>query len=306
MQLAKINLTQIRDPKFLLRPVRKNSVEYQEMVDSIKDSGLWQPILVRPVGDEYEIVEGNWRFNCCKQLHLETIPCIVRKLSDTEVLVAQLQCNGIRPETSPVEFAVRLEQLLHHTSDMTIPKLALLIRKSPTWVRRILRLRSLRSNYGKMVARGEIPVESAVILARLAYHLQDNYIEQARTLPASEFVPLARAELKQYREASQRRFINGHNVNQPEPTPYLRKLIDIRSEYGKPLVLGTVLHLTDAETPADGWRACLEWILHLDPESVENQKAMFEKRTRQRERDAKKRKLERQRLRELRESGEEP
>jgi ParB/RepB/Spo0J family partition protein len=276
------------------------------MVDSIKDNGLWQPVLVRPVGGEYEIVEGNWRFNCCKQLHMDRIPCIIRKMSDAEVLVAQLQCNGIRPETTPVEFAVRLEQLLKHTPDMTIPKLALLIRKSPTWVRRILRLRTLRPRYGKMVARGEIPVESAVILARLARHLQDSYIEQARTLPASEFVPLARAELKMYREASQRRFIDGHKVNQPDPTPYLRKFLEVRSEYEKLHAVGTVLHLTEAETPVDGWRACLEWILHLDPESVEDQKTMFEEHTRQRERDAKKRKLERQRLRELRESGEEP
>jgi ParB/RepB/Spo0J family partition protein len=305
MKLAKIHLTQIRGPKFLLRPVRKNSVEYQEMVDSIKDNGLWQPILIRPVGGEYEVVEGNWRFNCCKQLHMKTIPCIVREMSDAEVLVAQLQCNGIRPETTPVEFAVRLEQLLKNSPDMTIPKLALLIRKSPTWVRRILRLRTLRPSYGKMVARGEIPVESAVILARLAYHLQDSYIRQAQTLSASEFVPLARAELKMYREASQRRFINGHKVNQPDPIPYLRKLRDIRAEYEKPLVVGVVLNLTKAETPIDGWRACLEWILHLDPKSVEDQKAMFEERTRQCERDVEKRKLERQRLRELRESGEE-
>jgi hypothetical protein len=140
----------------------------------------------------------------------------------------------------------------------------------------------------------------------MPHSLQAQYVDLASTLSVGDFKPIAQAASKRFREEAQRRFINDHRVNRPDPVPHLRKFLDIRREYEKPTVGGLVLHQCKAETPYDGWRACLAWILHLDADSLKRQEEMFEKRHRQREAGFEKRKLERQRLRELRESGEEP
>jgi ParB/RepB/Spo0J family partition protein len=304
MDLKYIEPNKIRQPKYLLRPVRKHSVEYQEMLDSIRDHGLWQPILVRPLRNgQYEVVEGNWRLNCCKQLRFETVPCVIRKLTDDEVLLAQLQANGIRPETTPVEFAERLEQIMRRQPDLTVPKLAQMIRKSPQWIRRVLRLTNLKSTYSQMTRRGEIPLESAAALARLPQASQDAFIQQAVTMPVKEFVKLANAEVKRYREASKNGYIEGLRVNQEQPVPYLRKVPEIRAEFSKPAAAGPVLLKTKAQSPLDGWKACMAWILHMDPESLEEQEQMIVARRDQQRRAEERRKLERQQLRELRKAG---
>lgn len=302
MDLAHIDLDIIHPPKYLLRPVRVNSVEYAEMLDSIRDNGLWQPILVRTLDNGYyEIVEGNWRYSCCKQLRLTAVPCIVCKLTDPEVLVAQLQCNGIRPETTPVEFSERLAQLLHNTPGMTVPKLAKLIRKSPSWIHQILRLKKLRAQYSTMVRRGEIALTSACALARLPPEYQDLLVEKATTLTVKDFTALANAELKRLREASRNAYIDGHVINQSEPVPNLRKFVELRGEYRRPTAAGPTLIKIGAETAMEGWLACLAWIMHMDPDSVKDQERMVIERRKIEQRAAVRRKKERRALRKLRE-----
>lgn len=301
MQLEHIQTSEIRPPKFLLRPVRETSVEFLEMKDSIRDNGLWQPILVRPLnGGVYEVVEGNWRYTCCKQLRFRTIPCVIRTLTDEEVLLAQLQSNGIRPETSPVEFSERLAQLMQRYPDMTAPKMARMIRKSPTWIHNILRLRHLNSKAAKMLKRGEISLEAACALARLPPQVQSSLVQQAKTMPSKDFVKIARSELKHYREAALKGYIENRPSECWKPVPYLQSFAGIKREYNQPQVAGSVLTRTKAKTPFDGWMACLAWILHLDPESLEVQERLIEQRRDQQRRAEERRKRERQELRELR------
>ena len=60
-QLLRIPIESLVETTMPLRPVRKVSVEYQELVDSVRDKGILQPLLVRPHGDKYEVVEGSYR-----------------------------------------------------------------------------------------------------------------------------------------------------------------------------------------------------------------------------------------------------
>ena len=301
MQLAMIELAKIHPPKYLLRPVMKVTIGYQEMLDSIQTRGLLQPLLVRPLyNNDYELVDGNYRYNCCKQLKHKEVPCIIRDLTDDEVVVDQLVANGIRPETTPVEYAERLAFILKTTPGLTVPQLSRMINKGPNWIRKILRLTTCSREINQHVQRGEIPVESACVLARLPNKLQPQYIEHARTLPVREFVKLARSELKRYREASRDGYIDNHRVNQSRPVPYFRKFSDIRSEFKSPLAAGPILMAANAKTPMDGWRACLAWVIHMDPESLKMQERLFEKQQRQCETARKKRQRERQKLMEAR------
>jgi len=301
MHLAQIKLADIRPPKFLLRPVKKITIGYQEMLDSIQTYGLWQPLLVRPLYNTvYELVDGNYRYNCLRQLRHEDAPCIIRGLTDDEVLVAQLQANGIRPETSPVEFAERLAYLLKSTDGLTIPQLARMIHKSPDWIRKILQLTKLGPEIGLMVQRGEIPAESACALARLPDKVRALYVELALTLPCREFVKMARGELKKYREAARNTYIDNHKINQDKPIPYLRRIPEIKHEFNSPTAAGPTLLESEAKTPIDGWQACIAWVLHMDPKSLTVQENLIVKKHRQQERAIEKRRTERRLLKKAR------
>ena len=301
MQLAHVKLTDIQPPKFLLRPVKKITIGYQEMLDSIQTYGLWQPLLVRPLYNTvYELVDGNYRYNCLKQLKHEEVPCIIRDLTDNEVLVAQLQANGIRPETSPVEFAERLAFLLRSTPDFTIPQLARLIHKSPDWIRKILQLTALSQEISLMVQRGEIPVESACALARLPDKVREYYVEMAVTLPCREFVKLAREELKKYREASRNLYIDSHKINQDKPVPYLRRIPEIKHEFNHPTAAGPTLLEAGSKTPMDGWQTCIAWVLHMDPASLVVQESLIAKKHQQEKDAIERRRAERRLLRKAR------
>jgi ParB/RepB/Spo0J family partition protein len=302
MDLAHVDIKLIHPPKFMLRPVRTASIEYAEMLDSIRDNGVLQPILVRRLDNgEYEVVEGNWRFTCCTQLRMETIPCLIRDMSDDQVKVTQLVANGIRPETSPVEFSERLAQFLHNNPDMTVPMMAVLIRKSPQWIRNILRLTKLRAEYSLMVRRGEIPLTSACILARLPPEYQDTLIQKAQTLTTKEFNKLAHSELKRLREASRNAYINNHPVNQPKPVPNLRRFVELRSEFERPTAAGPTLLKMAAKTAMDGWSSCMAWIMHMDPDSLVDQEKMVEDRRNVELRAVERRRKERRALQKLRE-----
>ena len=94
-----IDIELIKPPRIQLRPVLKGTVDYHELMDSMKKDGVLQPILVRPIGDHYEVVEGNWRYHAAVDIGLREIPCLVKELTDADIEVIQLKTNSIRPET---------------------------------------------------------------------------------------------------------------------------------------------------------------------------------------------------------------
>jgi len=234
-------------------------------------------------------------------LRWKEIPCIIRELTDDQLLLAQLQANGIRPETTPLEFSERLAQILRQHPDMTVARLSRYIRKSPDWISNILALQKLNNDYKKSLLRGEISLQAACALARLPPSLQDEFYPKAFELRAADFVKLARQELKRLREACHTGYIDSfQNV---EPVPFFRKLKEIKDEYREQVMAGPVLLAMDAQSSLDGWNACLAWLLHLDPASRKLQERMIKRRKETEQLAIEKRREDRKKLRELREQS---
>ncbi|MGR3220425.1 MAG: ParB/RepB/Spo0J family partition protein, partial [Candidatus Anammoxibacter sp.] len=112
MSVQTIPLKKIRQTQHLLRPVRKNEVDYLELKDSMAASGQLNSILVRPMEDGVEVVDGMYRWSIANELGWDTLECTVKDIADDQLILMQLQCNGIRPETRPVEFAKALKSIL--------------------------------------------------------------------------------------------------------------------------------------------------------------------------------------------------
>jgi ParB/RepB/Spo0J family partition protein len=276
--LAWVPITQLKEPKILLRRVNKDSVEYLEMCDSVREQGLLQPILVRPVDDYYEVVEGNYRFTCAKEALLESIPCLIREMTDDEVLVAQLQANAIRPDTTPEEYALRLKRILKANPGMTQAELACLIRKSPYWVSNTLGLLKLRKPFRKMVNRGEIPLANAYRLATIPDFMQKDFVEQAQVMSAIEFHALAGACVKHFQEAIKQGRMEAFYSAQFTPQAHLRPLKEIEKEIEAKDVGALVCAGEDCRNILDGFYAGLRWASHLDQHSIREQEDTIKKR----------------------------
>ena len=84
----------------------------EELAESIRASGVLQPIVVRPRGDHYEIVVGERRWRAARQAGLARIPAIVREASDAEALELALVENILREDLNPLEEAQGYQRLL--------------------------------------------------------------------------------------------------------------------------------------------------------------------------------------------------
>jgi len=275
-----IQLANIQPPKIQLRPVLRESVAYHELMDSIRKDGLLQPILVRPLGAGYEVVEGNWRFHACRDVGLTEIPCLVRELTDEQVEVIQLTVQAIRPETTKSHYAKRL-RLLMKRQNHTISSLGRLLNKDSRWIGAMLKLGGLSPAVQKQVDRGHMTLKNAAHLARLPKGIRENFVAHAIMMSNSEFQELVRRAIQDVRQVSQQEMTAWLDYKDSHYIAQLRQLSEINAEIASNRAARRALLTMKVVTPLDAWRACLAWVFQVDPDSLSRQKTEKEARNRQ-------------------------
>ncbi|KUN27062.1 chromosome partitioning protein ParB [Streptomyces corchorusii] len=126
----------------------------QELVTSIKEVGLLQPVVVRQMGPgRYELIMGERRWRACREAGLEAIPAIVRATDDEKLLLDALLENLHRAQLNPIEEAAAYDQLLKDFN-CTHDQLADRIGRSRPQVSNTLRLLKLSPTVQKRVAAG--------------------------------------------------------------------------------------------------------------------------------------------------------
>lgn len=85
--------------------------ELRDLVESIREKGILQPVIVRPTPAGYELVAGERRFRAARAAGVETIPAIVKKFSDRESLEAALVENVQRADLNAIELAEAYHRL---------------------------------------------------------------------------------------------------------------------------------------------------------------------------------------------------
>ncbi|GAA3226915.1 hypothetical protein GCM10020256_37770 [Streptomyces thermocoprophilus] len=126
----------------------------EELVVSIREFGLLQPVVVRQMRpDSYELIMGERRFRACKKLGLENIPAIVRHTDDDKMLVDALLENLHRAQLNPIEEANAYDQLLKDFN-CTHDQLAERIGRSRPQISNTLRLLKLSPTIQLRVAAG--------------------------------------------------------------------------------------------------------------------------------------------------------
>jgi ParB family transcriptional regulator, chromosome partitioning protein len=138
--------------------------ELEGLATSIRDMGLLQPIVVRPLEeDRYELVAGERRLRAAKLAELETVPAVVRHTDDADLLKEALVENIHRVQLNPLEEAAAYRQLLDDFS-FTQDELAGRLGKSRPAISNALRLLSLPPGVQRRVAAGVLSAGHAKAL----------------------------------------------------------------------------------------------------------------------------------------------
>lgn len=159
----------------------KNDEEMTQLMHSISETGVLVPALARPKEDGYELIAGHRRLAACKALGIETMPVIIRDLSDEEAVITMVDSNLQREHILPSEkafaYKMKMEALKHQgkrtdlTSRQIVGKLesadSVSADESGRTVQRYIRLTYLIPELLQMVDEGKIAVSVGVQLSWL-------------------------------------------------------------------------------------------------------------------------------------------
>lgn len=125
------------------------------LADSIREVGVLQPVLVRPVGDGYELVAGERRWRAARRVGLQTIPALVRETDDAAALEHALIENLHRDELNPLEEAAAYQQLIEDFG-LTHDQVATRVGKGRASITNVLRLLQLPPTIQRLVQERKI------------------------------------------------------------------------------------------------------------------------------------------------------
>ncbi len=143
--------------------------EIDELAASIREKGILQPILVRPLDEgtnDYQIVAGERRWRAAQKAQLHNVPVIVKDLTDREVLEIALIENIQRADLNPIDEAAGYRALLQEF-DHTQEELSKVIGKSRSHIANVMRLLSLPDDVQKYVIDGHLSAGHARALVNV-------------------------------------------------------------------------------------------------------------------------------------------
>ena len=151
-----------------------------ELAESIKENGVLQPILVRPLANGgYQIVAGERRWRASRLAGLTEVPVYIKELDDRQTMQMALIENIQRQDLSPVEEAQAYKNLMD-SYDMTQQQVAQAVGKSRSAVANSLRLLELEEQVRSMVDSGEISFGHAKVLSGLTRDKQAEFAKKVQ------------------------------------------------------------------------------------------------------------------------------
>lgn len=137
-----------------------------ELVESIREHGVVQPVIVRTTGRGYELVAGERRWRAAQMAGLETIPAVVREYTDGETMEIALVENLQREDLNPMEEAAAYRKLMEEFG-LTQEMLGIRIGKSRPQIANTLRLLNLPARIQALISEGRLSMGHAKVLLGL-------------------------------------------------------------------------------------------------------------------------------------------
>ncbi|HEY7109313.1 MAG TPA: ParB/RepB/Spo0J family partition protein [Nitrososphaeraceae archaeon] len=157
-QIENINMSSLVPSAISLR-VTQSAIE--GLIQSIKDIGLLQPLVVRTKNDRFEIVAGNRRYHACKSLGYRRVSCHILELSDKEAYEVSVIENLQRHTLSPLEEGLAFRRYTYEMGWGGITELSRKISKSPSYISKRMRILDLPAEILELLSQNEIKVTIA-------------------------------------------------------------------------------------------------------------------------------------------------
>lgn len=164
-----------------LQPRKDFSAEaIRELADSIREQGIIQPLIVRRVGEDYELIAGERRWRASQAVGLSTVPVVVREADDLTVLEMSLVENLQRENLNAIEEALGFAQLISQFK-LTQEQAADKVGKSRATVANALRLLKLPPEVQTWIRNGRLTAGHAKVILGLP-SAEEQYLAAERAL----------------------------------------------------------------------------------------------------------------------------
>ena len=166
----------------------------QELADSIRQQGVMQPVVVRPIAEgRYELIAGERRWRATQMAGLDSIPAIIRDVPDEAAIAMALIENIQRENLNPIEEAFALQRLQDEFG-LTQAQVAEAVGKSRTTITNLLRLIGLSEDVRIMLEHGDLEMGHGRAMLTLAPELQMQVAKQvvAKSLSVRQTEALVR------------------------------------------------------------------------------------------------------------------
>lgn len=143
-----------------------NQEKLDELVNSIREHGIFQPIILKKANSGYLIVAGERRYRAAYKAGLKTIPAIVREYEDGEITELSLIENLQREDLTPIEEA-EAYNMLRRNLGLTHNEISLKVSKSRSHITNMLGLLSLPEDVQEMVNNQQLSMSHARVLSKI-------------------------------------------------------------------------------------------------------------------------------------------
>ena len=211
-EIIDIDITDLRANPYQPRKVFDEEA-LRELAESIREHGVFQPIIVKKSIKGYEIIAGERRVRASKLAGKTTVPAIIRNLEDNQMMEIALLENLQRENLSAIEEALAYKTMLEKLG-LTQEELSNRVGKSRSHVTNILGLLRLPKDVQELVTSNKLSMAHARVLSKLE---DDNRIRELATDIINNKIPV--------REVESRAKVEAKKVKTE------RKIPDIRADY---------------------------------------------------------------------------
>ena len=177
--VEQIEMKMIRPSSFAVRDkFQRYSEDDDTLIISIREHGLLQPIIIRPLTHGFEIVAGHRRYQACRSLRWRFIPCKIREMSEKQAFEVQLTENIQRKTMDPVEEAEAFRKYVIDYGWGGVSDLAKKIGKSEEYVSHRIQLLRLPEEIKNKVSTKILNVSKAIELSSIPIEKHPDIIEE--------------------------------------------------------------------------------------------------------------------------------
>ena len=175
--IEQIEMKMIRPSSFAVRDkFQKYCEDDESLIISIREHGLIQPILIRPLSHGFEIVAGHRRYQACKSLRWRFIPCKVCEMTNKQAFEIQLSENIQRKSMDPIEEAEAFRRYVIDFGWGGVSDLAKKIGKSEEYVSHRIQLLKLSEETKRKIASSMLNVSKAIEISTIPIEKQSEIV----------------------------------------------------------------------------------------------------------------------------------